>query len=360
MRLSGFTQNKNNNFNLIRFIAASAVLFGHSFALLRKPEPLGESLGMSIGSISVDLFFMTSGFLVAGSLLVKQSIADYIWARVLRIYPALIVMSILAVFGLGAFFTLLPLGAYFSHPDTYSYLFKCSTLIGGVAYYLPGVFDDNPYKGAVNGSLWSMVYEVRMYVLLLVFWLACGLKNGDRLKRFGCLIVSNALLACSLLLARRFYGLEEIQFIRLDFMFFTGAAFWVLKDRIRLSFRIFATLLTGLILSAFIHQQAFFIVYQLSITYILFYLAYVPAGFVRKYNALADNSYGIYIYAFAIQQAVVALLPGISVLLLTLVSFCLTQCFAYASWYLIEQRALNLKKFLSARALHEPVHSAPV
>ncbi|HTD03321.1 acyltransferase [Undibacterium sp.] len=360
MHLSGLIQGTNNNFNLIRFIAASAVLVGHSFALLGQPEPLGQSLGMSIGSIAVDLFFITSGFLVASSLLTRQSTADYILARVLRIYPALIVMLMLTVFGLGTFFTSVPLGHYFSSPETYSYLLKCATLVGGVAFYLPGVFDDNPYKAAVNGSLWSMVWEIKMYILLLLFWVACGSKIGNKVKRFGYLIISNALLACTLVLARSFFDLEESRFVRFDFMFFTGAAFSVLKKRISLSFGIFVTCCIALTVSAFINKQAFFCIYHLSIAYVLFYLAYVPAGFLRKFNAFGDNSYGIYIYAFPIQQSVIALLPGVSVSLLTIISFPVTLCFARASWYLVEQPALNLKKFLSARGQRSSVPGTPV
>ncbi len=368
MRLSGFTQEKNNNFNLLRFVAASAVLLGHSFALLRQPEPLGQGLGMSIGSIAVDLFFITSGFLVTGSLLTRQSAVDYVLARVLRIYPALIVMLVLTVFGLGAYFTSLPSGVYFSHAETYSYFLKCSTLLGDIAYFLPGVFTDNPYKGAVNGSLWSMVFEIKMYLYLLLFWLVSGLKSslksGNQAKRFGYLVIASALLAGALVLARRFYGLEENSedglFIRFGFMFSTGAAFWVLKQRISLSFRVFAGFCIGLIVSALVGKQAFFVAYQFSIAYILFYLAFVPAGVIRKFNAYGDNSYGIYIYAFPIQQSLIALLPGISVALLTILAFPLSLCFARASWYFVEQPALNLKKFLSERMQGSRVPGMPV
>jgi len=103
MLLSDYANNKDNNFNLIRLLAAVAVLFGHSYALLRLDEPLAVSLHTSLGSIAVDIFFIASGYLVGGSLLFKQSLRDYFLARILRIYPALIVMLLLTVFGLGVF-----------------------------------------------------------------------------------------------------------------------------------------------------------------------------------------------------------------------------------------------------------------
>lgn len=59
MRISDFTQGRNNNFNLIRVLAAYAVLVTHSFALaIGTPdaEPFRETLGMTMGSIAVDVF----------------------------------------------------------------------------------------------------------------------------------------------------------------------------------------------------------------------------------------------------------------------------------------------------------------
>jgi len=92
------------------------------------------------------------------------------------------------------------------------------------------------------------------------------------------------------------------------------------------------------------NQQAFFVVYILSTAYILFYLAYVPSGVVRKYNRLGDYSYGIYIYAFPVQQSIAALFPGISILQMILISAIVTTLLAILSWHLLERRSLKLKE----------------
>ena len=80
MKLSNFTQGgRDNNFNLIRVIAALAVLITHSFALAigtGDAEPFQQTLGMTMGTIAVDIFFITSGFLVTASLLTRQSIIE--------------------------------------------------------------------------------------------------------------------------------------------------------------------------------------------------------------------------------------------------------------------------------------------
>ncbi len=343
MKLSRFTQGKNNNFNLIRIIAALAVLFAHSFALLRQPEPLDKFLGMSLGSIAVDIFFITSGFLVTGSLLVRQNIGDYVRARVLRIFPALWAMLLLTVFGLGALCTSMPLAAYLSHPDTYAYLMKCASLVTGVAYALPGVFDQNPFKSAVNGSLWTMPYEVTMYVILGIFWLVYRLGKRANLTESGWGVVS-AILLFLLFLFEQLHLLDTREFGRTFFMFFAGAAYFLLKERVTLSHRFFGLSLFALLLAGLAGQQVFSIVYYLTIAYMLCYLAYLPAGAIRKYNAMGDYSYGVYIYAFPVQQALAATYPRISVSAMLLSSGMATLVLAILSWHLIEKRALRLKE----------------
>jgi peptidoglycan/LPS O-acetylase OafA/YrhL len=203
LKLSNCTQSKDNNFNLIRIIAAVAVLITHSFALVNgtgDAEPFRYSLGMTIGSIAVDVFFITSGFLVSASLINRQSTVEFILARFLRIYPALLVMLFLSVFVLGVFFTSLPLSSYLLDSKTYIYLLKCSTLVAGVVYQLPGVFDKNPYQYAINGSLWTMPYEIRMYIILVFVWFASKIAKKNRLRIFELAIVAGAIISLFIIL----------------------------------------------------------------------------------------------------------------------------------------------------------------
>jgi len=54
MKLSNFTQGRDNNFNLIRIAAAYEVLVTHSFALAigtGDAERFGNTLGMTIESV---------------------------------------------------------------------------------------------------------------------------------------------------------------------------------------------------------------------------------------------------------------------------------------------------------------------
>ena len=342
MKLAHFTQGRDNNFNLIRFIASLSVLVTHGFALaLGTPdaEPFRKSIGMTIGEISVDVFFITSGFLVTASLLYRKNVVEFIWARFLRIFPALLAMLLLTVLVIGSVFTTLSLSNYLTHKDTFKYLAKCSTLFFGVEYRLPGVFNQK----AINGSLWTMPYEVRMYAILVISWLMIGFFNVRKLKLFKACILIFAVGGAAYLLWNHFYSEQPDNTTRLFFMFFSGASFFVLKESIVLSKPLFTMLLACLALAT-IHIQLFFMVYTLSIAYLLFYLAYVPAGFIRNYNLIGDYSYGIYIYAFPVQQLVAYLIPGVSVTKMIFISFSITITFAVLSWHLLEEKALGMKE----------------
>jgi peptidoglycan/LPS O-acetylase OafA/YrhL len=348
--LSNYTQGRDNNFNLLRIVAALAVLMTHSFALAigtGAAEPFRESLGMTMGTIAVDVFFVTSGFLVTGSLLTRLNAREFLWARFLRVFPALLVMLLLTVFGLGPFLTSWPLSSYLTDAGTYGYLLKCATLVSGVWYNLPGVFDDNPFKHAVNGSLWSLPYEIRMYAIVVMVWLVCRRIQSIGGRAFLIAIVSAALAAGLFMLARHTNGFPTDQFVALFFMFFSGVACFLLKEQIALSHGWFCFCAMALLSSALVGPRAFFVVYLLTIAYSVLYLAYIPSGPVRTYNRVGDYSYGVYIYAFPIQQSVAALIPGVSVLPLFLISSCITLLFAVLSWHLLERWALSFKTSLA-------------
>ena len=347
MRLATAAEGRDNNFNLIRIVAALLVLVTHSFALSTgnpAVEPLRAPLGITLGVIAVDLFFVASGFLVYGSLVRSHSLIEFAWARTLRIEPALLAMLLLTVFGLGTLFTSEPLTAYLSSPQTRGYLLECATLFGGVAYELPGVFERNPFPHGVNGSLWTLPYEVRMYAALALLWVAGRGFGLRRTRLLEIAVVTLALAAGALMVALHFQNAGEQPLPRLAFMFFTGASYHVLRERIRLSARVFGVLLASVIAAAFIHRDAFFAVYSLGVAYILFWLAYVPTGWLRGYNRVGDYSYGTYIYAFPVQQAIVARVPGITAAPLLLASALVTLALAVLSWHLLERPALARKQ----------------
>ena len=347
MLLGSVADTRDNNFQCIRIIGALSVLISHCFVLSSgnpDSEPLRSSLGMTPGTIAVDIFFMTSGFLVTASMMRTRSALDFSIARFLRIYPALLFMVTFTVFGIGLLNTTWHWSNYFEARQTYFYFLKCITLFTGITYQLPGVFESNPYAAAVNGSLWTMPQEIRVYAALLMAWAMSSLARNRREATFQYLVLLMTVLAGAAVLYFHFSGTDDHKLLWLFFVFFSGASFYFLRNKIELSPFLFS-IAAAIVVATIVERQLFFVAYMFCFGYLLFFLAYVPGGLIRRYNAAGDYSYGVYIYAFPIQQAFVAAMPGISTCTLLLLSVPSTLLLAILSWHLIEKSSLAKKGY---------------
>jgi len=340
---------RDNNFNLVRLVAAGCVLVSHSWPLSGTPgEPFERFAGFSLGHLGVDIFFVVSGFLVTGSLFARGTLGSFLRARALRIFPALIVSAFATAFVIGPIVTRWPLGRYFTSPLTWAYAFLNSTTWPwGVVWTLPGVYVGLPGGRAVNGALWSLPWELTMYAILAVLG-ALALRPRPWLGARG---VRAAVFGLALLFTLG-HGLNEgadlsrafvaVQGLRLVALFFTGASLQLLRDRVPLSGGAFAIALAGLV-AALRWQGYALVAYPLLLAYVVLWLALVPGGVLRAYNRLGDYSYGFYLWQFPIQQWVVLTHPGITQPLLLLGSLPAALALAVASWHLVESPALALK-----------------
>ncbi len=350
MILLGQVQGRDNNFFLIRIIAAFTVLFVHSHSLATT-EPYHDfltPLGFKTGAVAVHIFFFTSGFFITGSLISRNNIIDFAWARFMRIYPALWFMLFVTVGFIGLFVGTLPAGEFFSSPMTHEFVVRCATLVNGIRYQLPGAFETTPYRIAVNGSLWTMPIEWRMYEYLAGAWMLFVFKPSWRLRafRYGFPLATIALMATA-------FNTFNLHDLRDDGQigiaeFFAGTTLYLWRDRFGLS-RTRLALLFGAVCLAALNRQAFFIVYLLVLGPITLNLAYLFGGWIRNFNRLGDYSYGVYIYAFPVQQCLAALIPGISVNRMNVYASLVTLTLAVISWHLVEKPALD-RKFVAAAA----------
>src|SRR5947209_14427377 len=132
LRLADHAKSRDNNFTLLRFIAAMMVIFAHSFSALQIPwfhDIFLDRFGRNIGEIALDMLFVTSGVLVTPSL-VKRGLIEFLWARGLRLYPAMWLMLPVTVLFLAPMLTSLPARDYYTSHATWDYLWKCGTIVG--------------------------------------------------------------------------------------------------------------------------------------------------------------------------------------------------------------------------------------
>ena len=356
MKLSAYATGRDNNFNLVRFLAAFAVLWSHSYAIVLGPqnhEPWVRWLGYTPAGMAVDVFFVTSGFLVTASLLRLDDFKAFVRARALRIFPALVVMSLLLAFVLGPAFTTLSMPDYFAHSDTWKFIVKNSTILTGVKFKLPGVFADNPMGAAANGSLWTLPFELRCYLLLALAWWLASFAKSAHVRAFVRIVV----VGTALMLAGFWYahatGYKHWHTFRLIYMFFVGAAFWIFRDRIPMRTSIALALAVPLVVAIAVPKY-FFWVYPLVVAYLVLWFAYVPGGWLRGFNKLGDYSYGIYIYAFPVQQALWAAVPSITPMQMFAAATVVTIPLAAGSWHLVEKPMLARKSAKAGTGKREP------
>lgn len=342
------TPGHRNNFNLLRLIAASLVIVSHGIELptgIAQRDWAFQVTGFSFAWYAVSLFFVISGFLVTESWRRSEYLPAFVSARVLRIWPGLLVMLALTVFVLGPAMTNIGLIDYFTSSMTWKYALRTASILTGVTYNLPGVFDNLPLQ-TVNGSLWTLFYEVWFYIGILALGALGLLANTSRVRLIGLIaIVVTALIAVGTqIVAARLSGVLalSLELGRLGFAFSLGMAYSGFRDKISLRLPIVVALIA--VAAATTGTPLFVVTSSLALAYGCLWIAYVPnASFLRPTQDWPDYSYGLYIYAFPVQQLLVALLPDPQPWQIIVLGFLCTLPFAALSWHFIESRALSQK-----------------
>lgn len=340
--LGELASSRQNNFDFIRFAAASLVIFSHAYPLSGRNdfEPLLVLTGgiQSLGGIAVAIFFIISGYLITQSYDRSAHLINFLVARMLRILPGLMFVLLLTVFVLGPLITNLSLSDYFANPGTFDYL--KNIMLHPIRFYLPGVYEHNVYQGAVNGSLWTLEFEAFCYLIVACLGMLRLLK-----KPFILLFFLFVLAVPHLPFIINQYYYTSLISLELVKYFAAGMMLYAFRNHIPhnkyLAWFSGLMLLVGLIDTA--HFKLFVAIFG---AYLVMYLAFKPTKSLYQFSKHGDLSYGIYIYAFPIQQ-LVAMWFGTSITPAKsfVFSYPLTLICAYISWHLIEKHALKLKKF---------------
>ncbi len=333
---------RQNNFDFIRLVAAWLVLVSHCYPLYGLTyEGFAALTGMdTLGGLAVSVFFIISGFLITASFDRNPNLRQYMTNRLLRILPGLIAVTLFTVLILGPVMTTLDPGTYFTHPQTRHYLWTMTIYkVGGA---LPGVFEDIPYKHAVNGSLWTLGIEFSMYLGVAALGML-GMLN----RRFLPWVAAGLFILHLHIVGTPYAG--KIIFympfgyvVKYGAVYFMGACMYVYREHIPIHLGLFV--LSVALLIGFARTAHAPIALMLFMPYIVLYLAYADLPFARNVSRYGDFSYGFYIYAFPMQQVYMSLVGdryGFMGLLIG--SSIATLVCAAASWHLVEKPALKLK-----------------
>lgn len=353
--IGDFMNGTHNNFNLIRLLCAWGVLVFHSRPLAHGQASFNDYilqyLHISMGEFCVLVFFSISGFLIYRSMCRTSSLLSYVMARLLRLLPALIVVLLVTVLVLGPLATTLDASEYFSNPGTWSYFYNLNLLDTATQYTLPGVFTDNPYANGVNGSLWTLPLETRLYVATLVFFYGALLltKLSGRLKPIVTLLALMGIAVWGYLstLEHLLHGHRHaLSIVLFNSAFFMGGLLFSYRHRVPLKVSWAIILLLG---TQFLDETTIYPLYgTFAVVYTVLVVAYIPKGKLLLFNKLGDYSYGMYIYAFPVQQSL-SHWTEVGFVGMVCWSTVITLGLSVLSWHLLESPALGLKNTLVHR-----------
>jgi peptidoglycan/LPS O-acetylase OafA/YrhL len=342
---------KNNYFTILRYIGALFVILSHSYPLTNgrgTSEPLTDHLGgLSIGAVGVSFFFVMSGFLLVENLKKEpirySSLVGFLCKRILRILPELIGVLLFTVFLIGPMTTSLGIVDYFINKETWMYLINPITIFFNS--HLPGVFETNPYPNVVNGSLWILPYFIIMYLIFWVF-VVLGFLNKPPIILFLHVLAFLVLIFSSRILPS-IHELINLPFItdKLSFQYYLyfsgGIIISIYKKFIKSQIIIANIILLVLIITAFFQKTLIYYIYIAIIPYSLFYLSICSIKIMRLCSDIEDYSYGLYIYAWPIQQTIAHFIKNISVCEILLYTIMIIIPLAFLSRRLIEDPALK-------------------
>jgi peptidoglycan/LPS O-acetylase OafA/YrhL len=352
---------KSNSLDFLRFVLAAFVLVTHGFDLAGAGhDPLARATGFqeSFARLAVGGFFALSGFLIARSYASTSSIWRFVWRRALRIMPGFWVCLIVTVLVFAPAIYWIENRTFdgflsMSGPSLAGYLFNnFTTRID--QHTIGTLLRTAPLSNAINGSLWTLYNELRCYLIVAVL----GLLGATRERRWLFPMLLAGLFALHLFyVAQGDAPATELPVLRPSFVsqlcyFFGGATLWAYADRVSMRAPVVLAVV-GAVLATWLFGAYYRLFDVLAWPYLLLWLgAKLP---ITRWARFGDFSYGLYIYAFPLQQMLVILGVGAFGLgALVAASFVATMIFAIPSYHLIEAPALRLKDAFARRALSPP------
>ncbi len=335
----------NNNFDFLRVLAALCIIYTHSFNLLELSD---QEFLMKLTNQKLDfafvglvIFFSVSGYLIAKSANSSSSFKNYLWKRFLRIQPLIIVVCILSVFLIGPMFTSISVSDYFTNISSFSYFRNIMPLFG-VQFTLPGVFTKNIAESGVNGSLWTLILEERLYLII-------GLVFISKIKFSKIFNYFIAIVDIFYFANYFFFDGTLIKYLNAPHIFYAliflnASALYFLKiDFEKLKFKLTIVLFLILVLYFFSFTKINIIVEILVIPFVVICFAHIKS-FTNYTSKFGDFTYGIYIFSFPVQQMLIAKHSVVSnPFKLFFLTLAIVVPLAILSWHLLEKKMISSK-----------------
>lgn len=356
MTLQSLFNPRSNSLNAIRLILATMVIVSHSWPI----QGLGvdpNSGGQSLGGWAVFGFFGLSGYLITRSRMSGQPAWQYYVARFLRIYPGFLACILVTAF------VFAPLAVRLGSGGTYTITEGIKYVWGSLLLHPPVIghpwigttLASAPFPDVWNGSLWTLFWEAACYVLI-----------GIAVSIFRSKTILGPIMIATFILGTAVSYFAQVQILVLPgFLvgvvpmttaFVAGSILFLYADKIQVVPMVSASVV---ILIGLTFTKLAVVFAALPLAMLLMTLGSVINW--QRIGSKNDISYGVYIYAFPVQQLLVVAFPpgtiphGVHILLAIMIVYPL----AWMSYRLVEKPALNLKpRRRSANTVDQPVGAA--
>ena len=338
---AGAYPQRTNNIGIIRLALASLVIVSHASTFIYgdgRMDPLRVFRTVTAGSAAVDMFFLLSGWLITKSWLSSDTNKEYLTKRLLRIAPAFIVAWVLSV-AVGS-----ALGEISADAPVWGVFF----------FATPPLMIDGT---ATNGSMWTIAYEFRCYLLVMLLGLAPSLRS-DRL-----ILVTAIVSTCGFCMVVALTWLDQLPLVELPFKsnvilghpwqsirflacFSLGALGFInrrlLEERVTGYVALACCAITLTCLGFRPLAEPALITFGGVCLYWLAFKA--DLGPFQKINARADISYGTYLYGWPVQLIISTTHPEYSWLTQVGLTLLISWAMGWVSWKSIEEPALQWKR----------------
>jgi peptidoglycan/LPS O-acetylase OafA/YrhL len=328
-----------NSFNVVRLVAASLVIVSHSFALLGG-DNLAQPLSwgpFSLGANAVNVFFVLSGIMLSRSFDRKPEWRSFTAARLLRIFPALVVSGVVTAWLIGPFVSGETFVGYFA--DMHALLYPLVGLFGGHAHV---DFTGSPFPGELNSSLWTIKYELLAY-------LTFGTASALGLLRWRFVAACVTVLLGFALVALQNGPLDDsvtANLVRFGFCFSLGVVLYRFRDSVQIRPLSSLAVLVAVIPLGMTPIGP--VAWIGATAYAALSLASVRVPGITRFTNRWDISFGVYLYGWPVQQ----LLMGapwvhqslIAHVVLSISGACLI---GWVSFVLVERPAMRRREMLA-------------